>query len=136
MDNNQSSITKKQTIINNQIQNTRKFDLEERTTEFAKKVINLCKILPRNTINIPLISQIVRSAGSIGANYREANDALGKKDFIRSLKISRREAKETLHWLEIIEEANLELKLQIPNLKKECVELKNILSAIIDKSQK
>jgi four helix bundle protein len=136
MNNGQSPITKKQTMTNNQIQNKKKFDLEERTTEFAKRIIQLCKTLSKNVINNPLIGQIVRSAGSIGANYREANDALGKKDFIHSLKIARKEAKETLHWLEIIEEANLELKSRMQNLKKECRELKNILSAIIDKSRR
>lgn len=56
-------------------------DLEERTTEFARRIIRLCKELPGDRINNPLVSQIIRSAGSIGANYREANEALGKKDF-------------------------------------------------------
>ncbi len=74
-----------------------KFDLEKRTTEYAKKVIRLCLTLPRNSINERLKEQIVGSSGSIGANYREANDALGKKDFIHRLKISRKEAKETIH---------------------------------------
>ncbi|MFZ6015756.1 MAG: four helix bundle protein [Patescibacteria group bacterium] len=58
-----------------------KFDLEERTLEFAKRIIRLCKKLPRNTINQQLVKQIVRSSSSIGANYREANDSLGEKDF-------------------------------------------------------
>ena len=79
------------------------YDLEERTTDFAKRIIRLCKKLPKNTINNPLINQIIRLSGSIGANYREANDSLGKKDFLHKLKISRKEAKETKHWLELIE---------------------------------
>ena len=61
---------------------TVKFNLEERTTKFAKAVISLCKNLPRNSINNLLIDQVVGSSGSVGANYREANDAIGKKDFI------------------------------------------------------
>ena len=73
------------------------FDLEKRTTEFAKQTILLCRKLSRDSINSRLVGQIVGSSGSIGANYREANDALGKKDFIHRLKISRREAKETIH---------------------------------------
>jgi len=73
------------------------YDLEERTTEFAKRVILLCRALPKEFINNRLIGQIVGSAGSVGANYREANDALGKKYFIHRLKISRKEAKETIH---------------------------------------
>lgn len=116
--------------------NSNNFDLEERTTEFAKSVIRLCKELSKDPINNRLISQAVGSAGSIGANYREANDALGDKDFIHRLKISRKEAKETIHWLELIEEANLEMKQKIQPLMQEARELKNILLAIIIKSEK
>lgn len=112
------------------------FDLEERTTEFAKRVIRLCKVLTKDPINYRLSGQAVGSAGSVGANYREANDALGKKDFIHRLKIARKEAKEVMHWLELIEEANPELKPRMQNIKQEAKELKNILSAIIDKTIK
>ena len=122
-------------MTNNQNTNKPKFDLEERTTQFAKEVIRLCKTLPKNAINNRLIGQIIGSSGSIGANYREANDALGKKDFIHRLKIARKEAKETIHWLELIEEANPELKSRTKEVKQEAYELKNILSVIIDKSQ-
>jgi four helix bundle protein len=113
---------------------TKKFDLEERTTEFAKQVIRLCGDLQRDPINNRLIGQIVGSAGSIGANYREANDALGKKDFIHRLKIARKEAKETIHWLELMEEANPGMKLKMEELRQEATELKNILSAIINQN--
>lgn len=113
-----------------------KYDLEERTTEFAKRVIRLCKALPKNSINYRLIGQAVGSAESVGANYREANDALGKKDFIHRLKIARKEAKEIIHWLELVEEANLKLKPRMQDLKQEARELKNILSSIINKSEK
>jgi len=112
------------------------YDLERRTTEFAKRVIRLCKELSKNIINNPLISQIVRLSGSIGANYREANDALGKKDFTHRLRISRKEAKETKHWLELITEANPEIKPKLKDLKQENQELINILSAIISKTEK
>jgi four helix bundle protein len=64
---------------------TKDFDLEKRTTEFAKSVIRTCKILPRNPINDRLIGQLVGASGSVGANYREANDSLGKKDFVQRL---------------------------------------------------
>jgi four helix bundle protein len=113
----------------------RKFDLEERTTEFAKRTIRLCKDLPRNPINDRLTGQCVGSAGSAGANYREANDALGKKDFLHRMRISRKEAKETLHWFDCIEEANPEYKDKMQDLKQECMEMKNILSAIIKKTE-
>ena len=111
------------------------FDLEKRTTEFAKRVIHLCKALPKNPINNRLTGQTVGSAGSVGANYREANDALGKKDFIHRMKISRKEAKETIHWLELIEEANSEFASRMKDIKKEANELKNILSSIINKTK-
>jgi four helix bundle protein len=102
--------------------------------EFAKKVIYLCKSLPKNTINLELIKQIIRSSCSIGANYREANEALGKKDFTHRLRISRKEAKETTYWLELILEANPEFKQHAQILIKETRELRNIISAIIEKS--
>ena len=114
---------------------TKEFNLEARTTEFAKAIIRVCKGLSRNTMNDRLIGQIVGSGGSVGANYREANDALGKKDFIQRLKIARREAKESLHWLELILEANVDKEAEIKPLIKEAGELKNILSAIIIKSE-
>jgi four helix bundle protein len=66
------------------------YNLEKRTTEFAKTVTRLCKQLPDNSMNSRLVGQVVGAAGSIGANYREANDALGKKDFVQRMKISRR----------------------------------------------
>ena len=113
----------------------RVFDLEKRTTEFAKAVVRLCMKLPRNPINDRLVSQVIGSSGSVGANYREANDALGKKDFSQRMKISRREAKETLHWLELIWEANKNVEAQILPLIKEADELKRILSSIIEKTK-
>ena len=64
------------------------FDLEERTLEFAKKVIRLCKKLPLNTINKEIVKQLIRSSGSVGANYREANDALSKKTFAIALRLA------------------------------------------------
>src|SRR3990167_2699354 len=112
----------------------KKFDLEDRTLIFAKQIINFCKNLPNNTINFKLIDQIIRSAGSIGANYREANDSLGKKDFIHRLRISRKEAKETTFWLELILEANPNLRDNIDKLIDESRQLRNILSSIITKS--
>lgn len=81
-------------------------DLEERTLEFSKQVITFCKELPKNTVNFKLIDQLIRSATSIGANYREANDSLGKKDFINRLRIARKEAKETSYWLELVKHSN------------------------------
>lgn len=113
----------------------KEYDLEKRTTEFAKSVIRVCNSLPRNPINDRLTGQAVGAAGSVGANYREANDALGKKDFVQRLKISRREAKETSHWLELMAEANPGINVNIKPLVQESEELKNMLSPIILKSE-
>ena len=110
------------------------FDLETRTTEFAKCVIRLCKTLPVNPMNDRLVGQLVGAAGSVGANYREANDPLGKKDFVQRLKIARREAKESIHWLELLIEANPDHNSAIQPLLQESEELKKILSAIISKA--
>jgi len=121
-------------MINNQTNEAhKKFDLEERTLAFAKKTIHLCQKLPSNIVNSKLIDQIIRSSGSIGANYREANDALGKKDFSFRLRISRKETKETIFWLELISEANPLLSSLIDDLINESIEIRNILSAIIKK---
>jgi len=110
------------------------FDLEKRTLEFAKYVIRLCKQLPQNVINRELIAQLIDASGSIGANYREANDALSKKDFRHRIKITRKEAKETHYWLELLIEANPDYKEKIDILLKEALELKKIFSSIADKS--
>ena len=91
--------------------------------------------MPADSINDRLGGQLVGAAGSIGANYREANDALGKKDFMQRLRIARREAKECQHWLELALEANATKGVEIDLLLDECVQLKNILSAIIIKSE-
>lgn len=107
------------------------YDLEKRTTEYAKAVIRLCTSLPKNPINNRLVEQLVGAAGSIGANYREANDAVGKKDIVLRMKISRREAKESEHWLELVLEANASRKADIGALLQESDELIKILSAII-----
>ncbi|PIV09797.1 four helix bundle protein [Candidatus Roizmanbacteria bacterium CG03_land_8_20_14_0_80_36_21] len=113
------------------LKTNKKYDLENRTLIFAKLVINFCKKLPNNTINFKLVDQLIRSAGSIGANYREANDSLSKKDFIHRLRITRKETKETIFWLELIKEANKDVI--VDNLIDECIQLRNILSAIIKK---
>ena len=111
----------------------RKFDLEERTAKFAKAVIKVCKILPKDSINSRLIGQVVGASGSIGANYREANDALGKKDLVQRMRIARREAKESYHWLDLILEANRSLGSNVRPLLKEAEELKKKLSSIVEK---
>jgi four helix bundle protein len=109
-------------------------ELEERTTEFAIRIVRLCKALPPDTVNRRLVDQIVRSSGSVGANYREANECLGKKDFVHRLRIARKECKETEHWMRIIAEANPGYSKRMHELFEECGEIRNILSAILNKA--
>ena len=82
------------------------YDLEERTFQFAKAVRLFVKMLPKTTANIEDGKQVVKSSGSVGANYREANESLSKKDFLMRIKISRKEAKESAYWLRLIHETN------------------------------
>lgn len=108
--------------------------LEERFGYFGTKVRDFCTALKWDVINKAYISQVIRSSGSVGANYIEASDSLGKADELMKLKIARREAKETNHWLKLIltyEDKNLEEERA--RLIDECAQIKLILSSIINK---
>ena len=83
------------------------YDLEERTFQFAKSVRLMVKTLPKSQTNIEDVRQLVRSSGSVGANYIEANESLSKKDFLMRVKISRKEAKESAYWLRLLSETNI-----------------------------
>ena len=112
------------------------YDLEERTFQFAKTVRLFVKTLPNTIANIEDGKQIVRSSGSVGANYIEANESLSKKDFLMRLKISRKEAKESVYWLKLIHETNdLKNANDVRNLIQEANELKKIFSSILEKSK-
>jgi four helix bundle protein len=111
-----------------------RYDLEERTLNFAKSIIDFCKKLPRNTINFELTRQLVRASGSVGANYIEANESLSKKDFIHRIKICRKEAKESGYWLKVIISANPESEKEGKLLIREALELTKIFGSIIEKS--
>lgn len=106
------------------------YDLEERTIKFSKNIINLCKKIPFNIINKRLIDQLLRSATSIGANYREANECDTKKDFKNKVRISKKEARETIYWLELLIDANLNAKDEILKLLDESKQLMKILASI------
>jgi len=111
--------------------NEKKYDLEERTAEFGERIIAFVKTLPRNPINNELISQIVRSGTSIGANYTEADGAESKKDFRHKIALCRKESKETKHWLRMIASANPDKKTECKKLWSEAHELTLIFSSII-----
>lgn len=111
-----------------------KFDLIERTSEIGKNVILLCKSISPTIVNRSIISQFVRSSTSIGANYCEATEANSKKDFCNKLTIAKKEAKETLHWIKMIETAEPYLTDQLVGLADEIHQIILILSASIKKS--
>lgn len=108
-------------------------ELEERCLRFAKDVRDYCKGLRRDVVDTVYIKQVVRSSSSIGANYIEANEKLGKNDLLMKLRIARREAKETEYWLELLENENQEMNKE---LQVEVIELRKILSTIIIKIDK
>ena len=112
------------------------FDLEERTFLFAKRVREFVKGLPRTICNIEDVKQLARASGSVGANYIEANEALGKKDFLFHIKVSRKESKESRFHLRLVDTGgaqNLEKERAV--LIQEATELMNIFGAILRKSE-
>jgi len=115
-----------------EIPNKKIYDLEERTFQFSKNIAIFYKALLKTTNNIEYGKQVVRSSGSVGANYIEANEALGKKDFLMRIKICRKEAKESAYWLRLIIETNeIGYKTTATPLLKEAEELKKIFSSIL-----
>jgi four helix bundle protein len=107
-----------------------KFDLEDRTGSFGEHVIAFAKRIPLNPITTPLISQLVRAATSVGANYCEANDADSKKDFRFKIGLCRRESKETKHWLRMVVAAEPQLRDEARALWQEAKELNLIFGSI------
>jgi len=107
-------------------------ELEDRFEKFALCVRDFCQKLKWDTINREYIGQLIRSSGSVGANYIEASDSLGKADELMKLKISRREAKESAHWLKLILVYNdNEMEIERISLISEADQIKRILSTII-----
>jgi len=106
------------------------YDLEERTAAFSEKVITLCKKVPQDTITKPLISQLIRSATSIGANYMEANGASSRKDFKHKIFICKKECRETKYWLRLLAKTVEKFTLECRQLWKEAQELTLIFSKI------
>ena len=112
-----------------------RYDLEDRTFDFAEKVRAFAKQLPKTVANMEDTKQVVRSSGSVGANYIEANESLSKKDFLMRVKICRKEAKESRYWLRLIDtgEDSAVNKLR-DDLVQEATELTSIFGAILRKS--
>ena len=118
------------------VQNSKQYDLEERTFQFCKDVTFFIRKLPKSISNIEYGRQVIRSSGSVGSNYIEANEALGKKDFMMRIRICLKEAKESSYWLRLIVETNeKEFAEEGLQLFKEATELKKIFSSILVKSK-
>ena len=112
------------------------YDLEERTFLFARRIRLLVKKIKLNPYNQDDIKQLIRSSGSIGANYIEANEALSKKDFYHRIKISRKEAKEAAYWIRMLLETDEQAPEQeFQDAYQEANELKKIFSATLVKAQ-
>lgn len=115
---------------------TKKYDLEERTLQFAKDVRKFVKNLPKSIANTEDGRQVIKSSGSVGANYIEANESLSRKDFLMRIKISRKEAKEARYWLRLIDVQNKEdLDSSRRELLQEANELMNIFGTILKKTK-
>ena len=117
-------------------QNSKQYDLEERTFKFAKEVRAFVKKLKRTIANIEDGRQLINASGSVGANYIEANEALSKKDFVMRIKICRKEAKESAYWLKLVDtEDDPKLERERLKLSQEAIELTSIFGAILRKSE-
>ncbi len=113
-----------------------RYDLEDRTYEFARRVRAFVKRLQRTICNTEDVKQVVRSSGSMGANYIEANEALSKKDFRMRIRISRKESKETRYWLRLLDTRDHTiLNAERDKLVQESTELMRIFGAILQKSE-
>jgi len=112
------------------VQFSNNYDLEERTAKFGENIIDFCKFIKQDLIAKPIISQLVRSATSIGANYMEANAASSRKDFRNKIFICKKEAQETKHWLRMLIKCLSENEIEIKKLWQEAQELTMIFQKI------
>ena len=111
------------------------YDLEDRTFSFSKRVRTFVKKAPHSHLTMDDCRQLIRSSGSIGANYIEANDNLSRKDLRMRIKICRKEAKETGYWLRLIDPGDKGLELERSLLLDESIQLMKIFGAILRNTQ-
>ena len=112
----------------------RQFDLEERTASFGEAVIRFAKAIRETAVTRPLVSQLVRAATSVGANYCEANDAESRSDFRHKIGICRKESREAGHWLRMLTAALPDSAPETRKLWQEAKELNLIFGSIIRSS--
>ena len=117
-------------------ENPKRYDLEDRTFQFARSVRRFVKVLARTLGNFEDAKQVIRSSGSVAANYIEANESLSKKDFVVRIKICRKEAKESRLWLRLLDlDEQPELLDDHAALIRESEELTAIFGSIVRKSE-
>ena len=114
-------------------QNTKIYNLEERTAKFGEDIIRFAKKIPINSVTQRLIPQLVAAGTSVGANYAEADDAESGKDFKHKIGICKKEAREAKHWLRMIAVAVPETKEDARKLWQEAKELHLIFNSIVKK---
>ncbi|HEX9679472.1 MAG TPA: four helix bundle protein [Candidatus Saccharimonadales bacterium] len=114
---------------------TKPFDLEDRTLLFARLCRDFCGKLPRSVSNHEYIKQLIRSSASVGANYIEHRESLGSKDRLMRLRISRKETKESIYWLKLVDTPDNAMLERRQELLVEGYELLKILSSILEKSK-
>ncbi len=113
-----------------ELTNNKTYDLESRTFKFALNIRTLVRSLPKSDQYSNDVQQLIRSSGSIGANYIEANESLSKKDFYMRIKICRKEAKETIYWLKLLSSISKNNK-NYEALTDEATQLMKIFGSIV-----
>jgi len=117
-------------VVREEPDTKRVYDLEERTARFGEAIIDFAKTISQNPVTNRIITQLIGAGTSVGANYVEADDAVSKKDFLKSIGTCRKEARETKHFLRMSACAVPELKPQARKLWMEASELHLIFSRI------
>jgi four helix bundle protein len=118
------------------MENSKPYNLEERTFNCARDVRAFVKGLKPTIANIEDSKQLVRASGSVGANYIEANESLSKKDFLMRARICKKESKESRYWLRLVDSCgDQKLEARRAELIEEGTELMNIFGSIIRKSE-
>lgn len=135
MQNSKQEILNSKQITNSNEPKPKKYDLEERTYLFAKNVRSFVKRLPKTLANIEDGKQVVRSSGSVAANYIEANESLSKKDFVMRIKICKKESKESRLWLRLLDVQDNDLEKEHISLFSEAGELMSIFGSILEKTK-
>ncbi len=115
--------------------NSKRYDLEDRTFAYAKRVIAFIRNLPKTIANVEVMKQLVKASGSVGANYIEANEAVSRNDFKYRIKICRKESKESRYWLRLLELRDAEQEEERQALVQEATELMKIFGSILQKSK-